>query len=152
MHGWLMMMKWKLFAAAGLLSLLSPIAAHATGNADCLIEEPGFNLTFEALYSYGGAGQFFQSRGRLELTDIEHPPGDWSFDFGASAVERQSMVADDISMLLRARHNGQDVTVTIATRRIGADEIDFEGSYELVIGPADKPLFSRTGKVACSAG
>jgi hypothetical protein len=152
MLGGLMMMNWKHIAAAGLLALMSPLTAHATGNADCSIEEPGLKLFFEGLYSYGGTGEIFQSHASIELTDPKRPPGDWTFDMDGSVLQQQWVRGDDFRVLIYKEREGADMVLEIKAKRTTPDDIEFPGTYKLVIGPSDGSLFSRTGNVACSAG
>jgi len=137
---------------AGVLALLLPVAAHATGNADCAIEEPGLKVAFEALYSYGGSGEVFQAHASIELTDPKRPPGNWIFEMDGSVLQQQWVLRDDFRLLLYKERDGADMVLEIQAKRSTSDDNAFEGVYKLVIGPSDGSLFSRTGKVACSAG
>jgi hypothetical protein len=129
-----------------------PSAAHATGNADCSIEEPGLNVTFEALYGYGGTGELLQNHASIALTDPKSPPGNWTFDLDGSALEQQWVVGDEFKVLLYKEHEGADMVLEIQARRTAPEDIAFDGTYRLIIGPSDGSLFSRAGKVACSMG
>ena len=150
MLGRLMMIRT--YVAAGVVALLSPLAAHATGNADCAIEEPGLNFTFEALFSYGGTGELLQSHSSIELTDPKRPAGNWTFDMDGSVVEQQWIAGDEFRVLVYKEREGIDMVLDIRTKRMQADDIDFDGTYRLIIGPSDGSLFSRAGKIACSKG
>lgn len=152
MFGWLKMTHWKHIAAAGFFVLTSPLAAHATGNADCSIDEPGLKFSFEGIYSYGGTGAIFQSRASIELTDPKRPSGNWTFDMDGSVLQQQWVRGDDFRVLIYKEREGADMVLEINAKRTVPDDIEFPGTYKLVIGPSDGSLFSRTGKVACSAG
>ena len=126
--------------------------AHATGNADCSIDEPGLSFTFEALYSYGGTGELLQNHADIDLTDPKRPAGNWTFGLDGSALEQQWIVGDEFRVLLYKEREGTDMVLDIRAKRSATDDIAFDGTYKLVIGPSDGSLFSRTGKVACSKG
>jgi hypothetical protein len=152
MFGRMMRAIRKSFLAAGLLALLAPAAAQATGNADCSIDEAGFKATFEAIYSYGGTGEILKSIASIELTDPKRPPGNWTFDLDGSALEQHWLVDDEFRALIYKEHEGADMVLEIQAKRTSPDDIEFPGTYKLTIGPSDGSLFSRTGKVACSKG
>lgn len=135
-----------------LVAAAVPSAVWATGNADCSIDEPGLNFTFEALYSYGGTGELLQSRSSIELTDAKRPQGNWTFDMDGSVVEQQWITGDAFRLLIYKERDGADMVLEIDARRMTPDDVDFPGTYKLVIGPSDGSLFSRSGKVACSKG
>lgn len=129
-----------------------PVSANATGNADCSIEEPGISFAFEALYSYGGTGEMLQNHSSIELADPKRPAGNWTFDMDGSVLQQQWVVGDDFRILIYKEREGADMVLDIRARRVAPDDIAFDGTYKLTIGPTDGALFSRTGKVACSKG
>jgi hypothetical protein len=69
-----------------------------------------------------------------------------------SVLQQQWVLRDDFRLLLYKEREGADMVLEIQAKRSTSDDNAFEGVYKLVIGPSDGSLFSRTGKVACSAG
>lgn len=132
-----------------LLAIAAPSVALATGNADCMIDEPGMDFTFEALFSYGTAGALMQPRASLEFTDPKYSPKTWKIELDGSALSQQWRLGNEFRIMLDTQFDGQDVTLEIQTYRIDEESNDYEGRYKLAIGPG---AFLREGRAACSVG
>lgn len=132
-----------------LLAMAAPSVALATGNADCTIEEPGLNFTFEALFSYGSPGALLQPRASLEFTDPKYSPRTWTIDLDGSDLRQQWRLGDEFKIMVDTQFDGQDVTLEIQTKRVAEDSSDYEGRYKLAVGPG---AFLREGRATCSVG
>lgn len=138
-------------------SLLLPVQAWATGNADCIIDEAGLHVTFEALYSYGGTGALFQSRTALEFSDPKFAPEKWTMELDQSNLKEQWFVGNDLKLMLYGQHGGNELTLEIETVRKSEDDSDFEGRYRLAIGAKigsdlAEGGYLKRGRVSCMAG
>jgi len=126
-----------------------PSVALATGNADCVIDEPGLEFTFEALYSYTSAAALLQPRASLEFADPKYSPKTWKLELDGSDLRQQWRLANAFKIMLDTQFDGQDVTLEIQTTRVAEGSSDYVGRYKLAIGPG---AFLREGRVACSVG
>lgn len=145
------------FLATFLLAAAMPSFASATGNADCVIDEPGLSVTFESLYSYDGAFILLQPRAVLEISDPRFAPETWRVKMDQSNLRKQHFPGNALDLILHARHHSDELVLAIETLRKSEDDSEFEGRYRLAIGAkvssdvtADGYL--RTGRVSCTAG
>lgn len=132
-----------------LFATAAPSVALATGNADCMIEEPGLDFTFEALFSYGAAGALMQPRASLEFADPKYSPKTWKIELDGSDLRQQWRLGNEFRIMVDTQFDGRDVTLEIETRRVAEESSDFEGRYKLAIGPG---AFLREGRATCSVG
>jgi hypothetical protein len=132
-----------------LLATALPSVAMASGNADCVIEEPGLEFTFEALFSTGTPAALLQPRASLEFHDPKYSSRTWKLELDGSGLRQQWRLGNEFKIMVETQFDGQDVTLEIQTTRVSEESSDFEGRYKLAIGPG---AFLREGRATCSVG
>jgi hypothetical protein len=144
-------------AFAFIITAALPAMASATGNVDCVIEEPGLNVTFEALYSLSSTSTIFQSRAEFALSDPKFTVGTWTVKMDQSNLKEQRFSSNDLKLTLHARHDDNELTLAIEALRKSEDDSEFEGSYRLAIGAKigsdlAEGGYLKRGRVSCMAG